>query len=71
MNDFNSIIGLWPSVAEFAVDLGIENSHAHAMKARNAITPRYWPALVNAARRRKFSGVTYEALALIAAKVAA
>lgn len=62
MSDFVSIISMWPSVKEFADDIGVPRTHAHTMKARRSIPVRYWPAVVAAAKKRGLS-VTYERLA--------
>lgn len=42
--------------------IGISTEHAAAMKRRNSIPVGYWPLLIEAARERRISGITYESL---------
>jgi antitoxin VapB len=56
------LMGQWPSVAEFARDIGIKPSHAQVMKVRGSIPVDYWPATISAARARGIKGVTAELL---------
>lgn len=59
----SEIIRLWPSLSEFARDLGVAYGTAKAMRRRDSIPPAYWQALVGHARARRIEGVTFEALA--------
>jgi hypothetical protein len=60
------IISKWPSVAEFAKDLGIEYSTAHTWRQRGLTDARRLLDIVKAAEKRGFDGVTLEKLANIA-----
>lgn len=62
MTTFLDIIELWPSVSDFAADIGIEESHARTIKVRNSISPTHWPKLVEAAAARNIP-ITHAALA--------
>jgi len=55
-------MGKWPSISEFARDIGIKPTHATAMKTRGTINPDHFPAIVAAAKQRRISGVTLETL---------
>jgi len=65
------IISKWPSIAEFAADIGVPENTAKQMRTRNSINGRYWLAMISGAKRRKISGVTIEALTEGAKQVAA
>ena len=63
------IISLWPSLSDFAADLGIQYGTAKAMRRRGSIPASYWASVVATAKARNLTGVTLEVLAN--AKVAA
>ncbi len=62
------LLGLWPTLTEFASDIRVPLKNVSAMKARDSINVDYWPELIAAAERRGFAGVTYERLTLMHAK---
>lgn len=65
------IIEKWPSLSEFAADLGVPYGTAKAMKRRGSIPADRWVDVVEKAKARKVKGVTLEALATaIAERVA-
>lgn len=66
MNRIADIIGLWPTVIEFAADVGVPETNSRAWKARNSIPPRKWNAVVMAAAARGFRGVNIQLLADLA-----
>jgi hypothetical protein len=68
MRSFIDIIKLWPSNTDFARDINVRPNHLQTMKVRDSIPAEYWPALVNAARRRRIGGVTLEQLGSLRAK---
>jgi hypothetical protein len=69
---FSAIIGLWPSAADFARDVGVSNVvSVRVWKHRDHIPSDKWAVVVKAADQRGFSGVTLELLASLAAKRAA
>lgn len=63
MHDVASLMALWPSVSDFARDIGIAPTHAHVMKLRGSIPPAHWSAVVSAAEARGFSDVSMDVLA--------
>ncbi|WP_117395638.1 hypothetical protein [Maritalea myrionectae] len=62
-----SLIDNWPSLSEFAADIGIKYGTAKAMRRRGAIPANRWAAVVSAAEERGYEQVTFEKLAEIAA----
>lgn len=60
-------ISRWPSLTDFAADLGVEYGTAKAMRKRSSIPSRYWVTVVSKACDRGIAGVTYEMLAKAAA----
>ena len=66
MNTVKELIAKWPSVEEFAEDLGISPMGAYAMSHRNRIDAKHWVRLVQSARERRITGITYQALAEMA-----
>lgn len=67
----SDIIGKWPSLGEFARDLGVRYGTAKAMRRRSSIPPGYWAAVVSKAALREIQGVTLQALAEAAQRMAA
>lgn len=65
------IIEKWPSLSEFAADLGVAYGTAKAMKRRGSIPSERWVEVVGKAKARKIKGVTLEALAVAVAERAA
>jgi hypothetical protein len=61
MNSFSQVIEAFDG--QFAQAIGIEESHARTMKARNSIPSTYWLRVVKAAEERSVIGVTLESLA--------
>lgn len=66
-----SIIDMWPSLAEFAADLGVPYGTAKAMRRRASIPANHWAAVVKKAQERDIASVTLEALAEAKASAAA
>jgi hypothetical protein len=62
MKDFRTIIRLWPTLAQFAADIGVTERHANVMRFRNSVPPNYWPDVIAGAERRKLK-VSYADLA--------
>jgi hypothetical protein len=62
------LINLWPSLASFAEDLGVQYVTAKAMRRRESIPAGYWLQMIDCASRREIEGVTLDALARAAAK---
>jgi hypothetical protein len=61
MNSFSAIIDAFDG--RFAEAIGVEESHARTMKARDSIPSTRWMATVNAAQQLGVSGVTLDLLA--------
>lgn len=68
MKRFADLIGRWPSITDFAADIGVAAGTARQMKHRDSIDGVYWQAMVEGAARRDIAGVTLETLAMIAAE---
>jgi hypothetical protein len=66
MNSFAEIIDAFGGASPFGEAVGIPDSHARAMKARNSIPDGYWSRAVEAAQSRNISGVTLETFAELA-----
>lgn len=66
MNSFVEIIDAFGGAALFGDAIGIPDSHARAMKARNSIPDGYWLKTVEAARARDIENVTLESFAVLA-----
>ncbi|TPL30206.1 hypothetical protein [Mesorhizobium sp. B2-4-7] len=61
------IINRWPSLGDFADDLGVSYDAAKAMRRRNSIPGEYWEDVVAKAAGRSLDNVSYEVLAAAAA----
>lgn len=55
MVDFRNIISRWPSVADFAADIGVEENTAKQMRTRNRVNGRYWLSMIEGASTRGFA----------------
>ena len=62
---FDDIVDLWPNIQAFADDLGVPYVTAQSMKFRNNIHSRHWRAVIAAAQRHGFEGISYEVLVSI------
>ena len=67
MTSFQDIIALWGTPGALADDLKEPSRRVWAWKERDSIPARYWTAVVSAAEKRGFDGVTADVLAEIAA----
>lgn len=66
MNSFSAVIEAFGG--QFAQAVGVEESHARTMKARNSIPSTRWAATVDAAQRLGINGVTLDLLARLDAE---
>lgn len=62
------IINKWPSLSDFADDLGVQYGTAKAMRRRGSIPPEHWMTVVTKASEREIEGVSLEVLAAAVAK---
>ena len=62
------IISLWPTITAFGRDIGVSQDTAGQMSKRNNIAPDHWFAVIDAAERRGFSGITLELLLCLRVK---
>jgi hypothetical protein len=62
------LIGLWPSLSDFAADLAVPYDTAKGMRRRGKIAPNYWTTLVEAAARRDIAGPSFELLSRLHAR---
>ncbi len=63
MNTFRDVIDKWPSLRDFAADIGVQYVTAQVMRWRGSINADHWDAVVQAAKQRGFDGITIELLA--------
>lgn len=63
---FRDIVEAWPSLREFADDIGVSENTAKGIRTRNGLPSRYWLRLVEGAARRGIPCVTLELLAYLA-----
>ena len=57
MNKFinhSKIISLWPTVGEFANDIGEKETTCRGWKLRDSIPSKYWQKIIDAAKPRDF-----------------
>lgn len=59
----SDLINKWPTIGEFADDVGCGYEAARQMRLRESINPKHWISVVSASQRRKIKGVTFEWLA--------
>lgn len=55
MNSFEQIINAWPSIGEFANDMGVNVETARGWRKRDSIPAKYWKRLLNKASQRNIS----------------
>lgn len=59
------VIDQWPSLKEFADDIGVEYGTAKAARRRNSIPDEWRPRVIEKARARGIRGVTFESLTIM------
>ena len=67
----SDIINLWPSLSDFAGDIGVEYGTAKAMRRRASIPVEYWPKVIAKAAERGIDGITPESMLKAVADIAA
>lgn len=68
MQTFRDVIGLWPTVPAFAIDVGVGERTAFSWWQRDSIPADWFAEVVRAAGRRGHIAVTAEAMAIAAEK---
>lgn len=63
MRTFTDVINRWPSLSEFAADIGVKYGTAQVMRWRGTIPSDYWKRTSEAAAKRGIDGITVEFLA--------
>lgn len=63
---FTDLIDLWPTIKEFADDIGCGYEAARQMRRRNAVAAKHWPRIIEACASREIEGVDYTWLAALA-----
>lgn len=64
----SDLIEQWPTIGEFAADIGCGYEAARQMRMRQSIAPEHWQKVVSAASSRGVEGVTFEWIAQQRAK---
>lgn len=59
----SALIEQWPTITEFAAEVGCGYEAARQMRRRQSIAPEHWPKVVSVSAARKIEGVTFEWLA--------
>ena len=62
MKTFRDILNEWPTLADFAADVGVSENTAKQMRTRNSVNAKYWLAMIAAAPGRGID-LTFEQLA--------
>lgn len=62
-NSFSAVIDAFGGAGPFGAAIGVNDSHARTMKARDSIPWTRWQDTVKAAAERNIEGVTLERLA--------
>ena len=59
----SDLINRWPTIGEFASDIGCGYEAARKMRDRNSIAANHWARVVEVSKKRKIRGVNFEWLA--------
>lgn len=65
ITSFRDAIARWPSISDFAEDIGVSENTAKQMRTRNSIPAPYWLNAASAAKRREIDGVSIETFAAL------
>lgn len=68
VNSFSDVIVALGGVAKFAAAVGMKPNTAKMAKARNSISPIWWPAIIDAANSAGRDDITSELLIALAAE---
>lgn len=56
----SALIDEWPTITEFAAEVGCGYEAARQMRRRQSIAPDHWSKVVEASKSREIAGVTFE-----------
>jgi len=70
MDTFSAVIDAFGGPAAFGEAIGVPDSHARTMKARDSIPAAHWQRVVAASIIKNIPGISLEALVRLAAKPA-
>lgn len=59
----SDLISKWPTIADFASEVGIGYEAARQMRRRESIAPEHWVRVISACHDKGIPGVTLEWLA--------
>ncbi|WP_037070275.1 hypothetical protein [Rhizobium favelukesii] len=59
----SALIEQWPTITEFAAEVGCGYEAARQMRRRQSIAPEHWAKVVEVAKAKSIDGVTFEWLA--------
>lgn len=68
MQTHRTLISKWPSLEDFAEDIGVVENTAKQMAMRNSVNGGYWLAAAQGAERRGIDGASLEIWAKAAAR---
>jgi hypothetical protein len=63
IESFSAVIDAFGGAGQFGEAIGIPDSHARTMKARDSIPAARWNSVVEAADRLKIDGISFKLLA--------
>lgn len=66
LESFRAVIACWPTISDFAGDIGVSDNTAKQMRTRDRIPDAYWARAVAGAEQRKLRGVSLKLLASLA-----
>ena len=62
-SSISSLIDQWPTIGQFAAEVGCGYEAARQMRRRESIAPEHWGLVVQASSRRGVKGVSLDWLA--------
>ncbi|KQY39971.1 hypothetical protein [Rhizobium sp. Root483D2] len=62
-SSISALIDQWPTIAEFASDVGCGYEAARQMRLRESIAPKHWPGVIAASAAKAIKGVDWQWLA--------
>lgn len=68
--DWRELIDRWPTIIEMAQDIGMSVDNLRVYKSRNSIRAEWFCAIVEAAKSRGYTEITYKGVCEIAERLA-